>query len=221
MIFADYLDSAQHIAYLATVAVPVTVAGAIKAHRVLKLRAQKVVALHSKVDAILKELTPNGGGSLKDQVTSMRADVKTLKANVAVLRDGLRFSLGLQPTAVFETNEAGRCTNASPALCEMFGMTHEEMLGLGWLAALASAEERDRAWLNWRSAVESGVPYKDRYLVHNVKTGERFYACARAVASKTDDGAVSHFFGSVEKEMPLSAAVRESISRLEHHALQV
>lgn len=197
---SEYLADIQHVAYLATVAIPVAVAGAIKAHRVLKLRAQKVVALHAKVDIIIKELTPNGGGSIKDQVTLTRDDVKMLKANVAVLRDGLRFSLGLQPTAVFETNEAGRCTNASPALCEMFGMTHEEMLGLGWLAAIASAEERDRAWLNWRSAVDSGVPYKDRYLVHNARTGEKFHAVSRAVASKTDDGVVRYFFGCVERE---------------------
>lgn len=197
---SEYLADMQHFAYIATVAVPVAVAGAMKAHRALKLRAQRVIELHSKVDAILKEFIPNGGGSLKDQVTSMRDDVKKLKANVAVLRDGLRFSLGLQPTAVFESNESGRCTNASPALCEMFGMTHEEMLGLGWLAAVDSAEERDRAWLNWRSAVDSGMPYKDRYLVHNGKTGERFHVTARAVASKTDDGVIRYFFGCVEKE---------------------
>ena len=219
MILSDYLSSAQHIAYLAVVAVPAVVAGAIKAHRVLKMRARRVVELHTKVDTILKELTPNGGGSIKDAVTAMREDVKKLKANVAVLRDGLRFSLGLQPTAVFETDETGRCTNASPALCDMFGMTHEEMLGLGWLAAIHSAEERDRAWLNWRSAVESGVPYKDRYLVHNARTGERFYAASRAVASKTDDGVVRYFFGSVEKELPASTALRESLSKLD--ALQI
>jgi PAS domain S-box-containing protein len=215
MILSDYLTSAQQIAYLAVVAVPAVVAGAFKAHQALRLRAQRVVELHSKVDTILKELTPNGGGSIKDAVTSMREDVRKLKTNVAVLRDGLRFSLGLQPTAVFETDAHGLCTNASPALCDMFGKTHEEMIGLGWLAAIHSAEERDRAWVNWRSAVESGVPYKDRYLIHNEKTGERFYAESRAVASKTDDGKVAYFFGSVEKEQPVSTAIRESLSRLD------
>lgn len=215
MILAGFLDSAQHLSYLAVVAVPAIIAGAVKAHQKIRQKYARNEALHVKVDSILKELTPNGGGSIKDAVTSMRNDVKMLKANVSILRDGLRFSLGLQPSAVFETDEHGRCTNASPALCDMFGKTHEEMLGLGWLSAIESAEGRDRAWTNWRSAVESGVPYKDRYLVHNERTGERFYAYSRAMASKTEDGVIRYFFGSVEKEQPASTALRESLSRLE------
>lgn len=209
------LDNVHHVAYLATAAVPVAVAGFLKFHRVLRTRRQQRDLLLSKVDTILKEMTPNGGGSLKDAVNAMRTDVQKLKAGVAILRDGLRFSLGLQPTAVFETDETGRCTNASPALCDMFGKTHEEMLGLGWLSAIESAEGRDRVWVNWRSAVESGMPYKDRYLVHNEKTGERFYVSSRAVSSKTDDGVVRYYFGSVEKEQPASTSIRESLSRLE------
>ena len=35
---------------------------------------------------------------------------------------------------------SGRCIYANPTLCEMFGMSREDMLGFGWLSAVDPAD---------------------------------------------------------------------------------
>lgn len=45
--------------------------------------------------------------------------------------------------AIYQTNAEGRCVYVNSALCELFGLTEKDALGLGWLDRV-HLEDRDR-----------------------------------------------------------------------------
>ena len=45
--------------------------------------------------------------------------------------------------AIYQTNSEGRCIYVNSALCEMFGLSEKEALGVGWLDKV-HPEDRDR-----------------------------------------------------------------------------
>jgi PAS domain S-box-containing protein len=146
-----------------------------------------------RIDYVYGELSPNGGGSVKDKINQLSRDV-------AVLRGGLSFSLTLNPHCIFEADPDGHCTFANVALCNLFGLSQEEMLGRGWLSALDGSEARERAWDTWDSCVSKHIPYLDRYQIRNARTGERIWVRAHAIPAGHPDKPL-HYYGTVEREL--------------------
>lgn len=158
----------------------------VRAYRLIKQALERI-------DKVYAELTPNGGGSIKDKIDRLTRDV-------AILRGGLSFSLALNPHSIFEADPEGECTFANVALCEMFGLPQAEMLGRGWLSVLEGSAAREKAWDTWASCVEKRIPYLDRYQIRNARTGEKFWVRAHAVPAGHPEKPL-HFYGTVEREL--------------------
>ena len=60
----------------------------------------------------------------------------------------------------------GRCIYANPTLCEMLGMSREDMLGFGWLSAVDPADKKT-TWETWTQAVKERRPYREKYHIIN------------------------------------------------------
>ena len=146
-----------------------------------------------RIDLVYAELTPNGGGSVKDKINQLTRDV-------AILRGGLSFSLALNPHCVFEAEPDGHCSFANVALCDLFGLPQADMLGRGWLSALDGSEARERAWDVWSTCVEKRIPYLDRYQIRNARTGERIWVRAHAIPAGHPDKPL-HYYGTIEREV--------------------
>lgn len=157
----------------------------VRAYRRLKLAIERI-------DIVYAELTPDGGGSVKDKVNQLTRDV-------AILRGGLSFSLALNPHCVFEAEPDGHCSFANVALCDLFGLPQSDILGRGWLSALDGSEARERAWDTWSTCVEKRIPYLDRYQIRNARTGERIWVRAHAIPAGHPDKPL-HYYGTVERE---------------------
>lgn len=180
-----------------------------KTHEILAGLEKKVGATSSDlseirpiVELMRKELQPNGGTALKDQVSSLAVAVKGIEARQ-------RAGWAADGRATYECDGEGNCVWASDALAVLFGTSPEKMLGSGWLNRIATQDERKLAWSRWLTSVKEGIPYEDTY---RIKTGDGKYRWIRAYTISVVDvgGTVSGYFG-VASELsgpaPLSDAV--------------
>jgi PAS domain S-box-containing protein len=136
------------------------------------------------------EFTRNSGKSLKDQITRIDDNVK-----LAELRSKLISNM-LTTICSYECDPQGNTTWVNKAMCELFGLTHEEMLSNGWLSAVDEKERAD-IWERWHDNIRSGIPHEIEYTVHNRRKGETFKVRSNAAAHKANDGRVLGYYGNV------------------------
>lgn len=152
-------------------------------------RANKL--LLTKMTEVHKQLSPNSGSSLHDAVVRIRDRVE-------ILITGHRFILSMGQEATWECDVNGACRWASPQLCEMFGLSLDEMLGQGWLSAIDGQTERARVRREWEEAVAGNIPYQVEYRIVNKRTHERVMVKSTSFPCRVDDK-VLWFYGTCEK----------------------
>lgn len=155
----------------------------------LNLRARN--AFTTEVRAALAQLRPNGGSTLADVVSRIDTEL----ARVVGMQ---RLLVGVTNGAVWECDAHGKCVYASPSLCEMYGLDKEQMLGLGWTAAVDTQAQRTAAAAEWQEAVSGGLPYCAEYVVRNIRTGERVQVRSEG-HPLISSGKVIGFIGTVDK----------------------
>lgn len=143
-----------------------------------------------KLENISKELQPNGGGSIKDQVKEISKDVKAIR----VERDAT-FLLAKEP--MFKNDASGYCILANQALCKLYGTTQEQLLGLGWLNFI-NEDDRERVKDEWKNIMESGTEITSSYTIINQSTDEEVPVRYRAIINRDNDKIISAL-GYVEK----------------------
>lgn len=149
-----------------------------------------IAGIKPAIALVTTELAPNGGHSLSDKINRIRDQVLILESRgrAAWAADGV---------ATYECDEAGQCVWVSPALCELYGLSYESMLGTGWLSALVNTADRERVWEAWQHAVTTGIPYEDEYRVRNRKTNKEISVRTYTTACKDSRGRVARYFGAV------------------------
>lgn len=146
----------------------------------------------SKLKNIEKELTPNGGKSSNDLIRKIHE-----LALVAELRT--RHMVSKSNIPIYECEPTnGMCINANQALCELFGMQEKDMLGNGWLAAIAGNNERQQCWSAFQTAIESNIPYTWEYPITNQKTHEKFTCRTEMSVLRDQHGYPVLYQGNVE-----------------------
>lgn len=107
-------------------------------------------------EAILAEITTNGGSSLKDAINRIEE---------GLIRQGGRINLLLtmdDAAAVFETDGSGLCIWVSPAYLRLTGRPMDEILGWGWVTTIHK-DDIDHVRQDWRSAVEERRAFVGRF----------------------------------------------------------
>lgn len=143
-----------------------------------------------KILEISKELKPNAGGSIKDQVKQIANDVRVIR----VERDAT-FHLAKEP--MFKTDGKGYYISCNSSLCSLIGVSEQELLGLGWLNYI-SLEDKDRICEEWENIIESGKEISTYYTIKNPETLELIPVKCRAVINKDSSNIVS-IIGTIEK----------------------
>lgn len=186
------LQTIGSIVGIAATVTPLVVWSAIKFRRMCA-RTRELIR---RIDTIYDEITPNGGGSVKDRIEKLVVDV-------AVLSGGIQFFMSITPKCIFETDAKGACTFANAALCDLFGLSLSQMQGNGWLGALGTQEDRDRTYKIWMTCVENRIPYLDRYRVRNSHSGESYYVrvTAMPVWHPEHPDRPAHYYGTVFKDL--------------------
>ena len=141
-------------------------------------------------------------GKMTTQFTDVHGQLSVLKAFGDVTREALR-------VATWECDTKGYCIEASPALCDLFGQTKEQMLGRGWLESIPNNTERDEAWGAWSDSVNNHIPYRDHYPVRNLRTGTIKHCATTSVTVHDAEGAVVRYIGYVVEQMPEGTAQQQ------------
>lgn len=152
---------------------------------------QELHAIRSQVAVIMATLAPPGKRSNRDILEDLE-----MKSVIAAAR--WKNFVDRDATPRFECDNSGACTYANEALCQLYGMSLERMLGNGWTEAVAGDERRD-VFEAWDNAVKAHLPYDHE---HNVQTPSgrlRVYTQAHAV---TLDGVPILYMGTVTRVPP-------------------
>lgn len=143
------------------------------------------------VKLVKTELQTNGGSSIKDSLKRLedKAHLQDLRWKLSNNRE--------QDICVFECNALGNCVTANRALCDLYGLNEEDMLGLGWLIAVKETD-RQSVWSAWQATIKSDIPYDATYTVVNQKTGAQFLVRAKAVVHRGLQNNILGYYGTVE-----------------------
>ncbi len=142
-----------------------------------------IEGISEKIEKVSKELQPNGGGSIKDQIKQIANDIKIIR----VERDAT-FYLSKEPS--FKSDGKGHYTSINYALSQLVGVSESELLGLGWLNYIA-LEDKDRIWEEWENIIESGKEISLFYGIKNPTTMEVIPVKCRAVINRDNDKILS------------------------------
>lgn len=102
--------------------------------------------------AIRSELSPNGGSSLKDQVTKIATRMDVSDQIRRVLADG-------RELALFEMDERGQCVWVNGTYARLVGMPAASFFGFGWVNAI-HPDDRERVSEEWTLVVEQQREFK-------------------------------------------------------------
>lgn len=157
-----------------------------------------IESISEKLEKVSKELQPNGGGSIKDQIKQIANDVKIIR----IERDAT-FYLSKDP--MFKTDDKGHYVAVNTSLCQLIGVTEGELLGLGWLNYI-SLEDRDRVGEEWENIIESGKEISTFFTIKNPESMEMIPVKCRAVINRSGDSVIS-IIGSIEKTIKKSLKI--------------
>lgn len=141
----------------------------------------------SKIETIHRELTPNGGGSIKDAVTGLRKTVGQMEK-----RQRCWLTIHNQP--VFETDAAGNLTWANREYMGLLGATWEEVEGRGWRNYLVA----DSTFTAWESAVADKRDFKACFSFRD-DAGREVPVCVEALAMRDEKGALQGYVGNITR----------------------
>lgn len=140
----------------------------------------------SKIEVITKELTTNGGSSLKDKVIATSRDVKLiLSRSLAVTQ--------LDPRPIFEMDRHGLCTWVNKSYLKLVGLSIGDVLGHGWKNILHS-DDLHRIAEGWASAVSERREFVTTFRIVNAN-GLNKEVIWRAIPMSADQDVILGYIG--------------------------
>ena len=110
-------------------------------------------SIEQTLGTIRKEVLPNGGGSLRDAVNMTRDTAQRTEQALAIFINASRAQWdGMGMFGVIERDGHGNVTYANNTLQKWLNRSERDMLGGGWINAIAHAD-RERVRDEWESCI--------------------------------------------------------------------
>ena len=119
--------------------------------------AMKFIDKHDEVvhsiENIEKEITCNGGSSLKDAVINLNTTCGRIENRQKIIEQRTKASLHYNNTALFETDKKGKLIWTNEPFLAMTGQTLTDVKGYDWITYIHEDEREDfmkefESWLN-------------------------------------------------------------------------
>lgn len=165
-----------------------------------KFIIKPVALIVQKTDIIYKEVTPNGGGSIKDYIKSIKDKTEKIEEKLILLSNLEKTFREDAPTAIFECRKDGFNTYVNRTYCKWMGASREDLLGFGWRNYLSSFSVRTDYDDEWKEAFNEGREVKFTITFKNKRSGKRFYCDVHAYPIKGISGEVEQYLGVMSKE---------------------
>jgi PAS domain S-box-containing protein len=128
----------------------------INGHEEVKKRLIKLEEVNVEIK---KELTPNGGSSMKDVITKLAETMVRVEGSMTAMTEQASRMEARQQSLlnsvdipVFETDLSGKCTFANKSYLKLIGRTFDEVKGNGWINSI-HPDDRVRVREQWDSAI--------------------------------------------------------------------
>lgn len=130
----------------------------------IALRLESTSRVNSQVEAIFKEIIPNGGGSIKDKINVMSLEITENTKLTQQIFHRQRWIMDRREEPIFETTITGEYIWVNRPFSELVGRDRDELMGHNWKNSIHE-EDRQRAISNWQSSVHEGRAYEDEYRI--------------------------------------------------------
>ena len=121
------------------------------------------------VNDIRKELTTNGGSSLKDSIISMRDSCERIENRQKVIIQRTKAALHYSNVALFETDETGRLVWSNANLCDLTKDIVNSLEGFDWIN-LFTEDEREEVLSEFNSCLSMNRRFSKVARMQNGKT---------------------------------------------------
>lgn len=126
-----------------------------------------LAAIKNDLARVKQEVIPHDG-------LSLRAEVGEIHQQIARVEWFRKVTMEQSTVAMYECNAGnGECTWTNEALCNIYGMTAEDMLGSGWLRAVYPPESQSACWEHWQHCLTHNLPYVWIYTIEHQRTRSR------------------------------------------------
>ena len=109
--------------------------------------------LSLSVNTIKKELTTNGGNSIKDAIIDMKSTCNRIEYRQKVIEQRTKAALHYNNTALFETDEHGRLVWTNSNFYDLTSDSITSVEGYDWLTYIKE-EEREELFDEFKSCLE-------------------------------------------------------------------
>lgn len=128
--------------------------------------------------------------------------------------ENYRYTVELSPQIPWSADAEGQIMKISPRWGQLVGMTRENALGLGWMAAI-HPEDVPRMQASWARSVASDEPLDVDYRVRLADGSYRWFR-SRAAARRDENGQIIRWYGTAEDIHERKLAVQQ-ISYMAYH----
>lgn len=160
-----------------------------------RLRIEKVLR---KYQNHLEEMVAIRTNEITKTNEQLQQEILERQRILEVLRQSeerYRYLAEAIPQLVWTTNANGECDFFNQNWCEYTGLTLEQSLGSGWLAAL-HPDDIQNADQIWSNAVKNSTTYNNEYRFKRASDGSYRWQLARGLPLKDEQGIVVKWFGT-------------------------
>lgn len=167
----------------------------------LTATSEAIARMEPALAGVQKEVTANGGASLKDVVTSMRDEIIVERTARRVLSTHANYELTIHPTTgVIQVQYV------SPEFVVLTGLSRDECDRDGW-ARYVISEDRERVQRLAFDAQKNGHVFSIDYTGENVQTGKRILINQVGTPIISPTGAVIGWIGVMRPKLKLLAEI--------------
>ncbi|QIR40680.1 PAS domain S-box protein [Tolypothrix sp. PCC 7910] len=113
----------------------------------------------------------------------------------------------ISPVGIYRTDASGNCHYVNEQWCNMTGMTQNQAVGRGWIAAL-HPEDRERVQTEWLQSVDQNQPFRSEYR-YKRPDGSEIWVFGQAVTERNETGEIIAYVGTVTDISEQQAALRD------------
>lgn len=161
------------------------------------LQTQQMDIFIKKLSSIKAQVNPNGGKSLNDKITFMSSQMEEFTVVLNDLKIGQRNNREIMDVAAWESDKEGRTFYVSQSLCEMLGMSQDDLLDFSWTGMIVAAD-RDRITKRWFESIRTASPFDEEY-IYQKPDGYFQKVQGIAIHNKGKDGKVITSLGRLVK----------------------
>jgi len=130
----------------------------------IKKQYDRIISVNNKIDIIFKEVTPNGGGSIKDKINTL-TDQMTFNTHMTEkIFYRQRWILDNREEPIFESSEDGKCIWVNSYYTKLLKRDAGYFMEHGWKNAIHESD-RERVIQNWNDCIKDGRMYEDTYKI--------------------------------------------------------